>query len=85
MAYEPHPLGNGLGIHAPKIEVIREQRGLDAKGFRRDGTDPAKGDKIELGWAMYRRADPRLPRAIGGPVPSTENVNTSPNKDESED
>ena len=54
-----------LGIHAAKIEAIREQQERDASGFRPDGTDPAKGDKEAMLKDMYRRADSHLLSGIG--------------------
>jgi len=67
-----------LGIHAAKIEAIRDQRGLDEKGFRLDGTDPAKGDKEAMEAAMYRRADSHLPPGIG---PANAGESESPEAD----
>ena len=68
MTYEPKPKGNRLGIHADKIEAIREQRGLTPAGFQQDGTDPAKSDKDAMTLEMYRRADVDLPPGLGDPV-----------------
>ncbi len=48
MAYESPPTGHRLGIYAEKIEEKRKQLGLDDKGFRKDGTDPAADIKEEL-------------------------------------
>lgn len=70
MAYEPKPMGNRLGIHANKIEAIREQRGLTPAGFRQDGIDDAGEQKREMEREMYRRADSHLPPGIGGQVPA---------------
>lgn len=64
------PMSNRLGIHAPKIEVIREERGLTPAGFRQDSTDAAGADKEAALAELYRRADAHLPAGIGGPVPA---------------
>lgn len=81
MAYEPKPMGSRLGIHANKIEAIREQRGLTPAGFRQDGTDAAGADKEAMEWEMYRSADSHMSgfaSALGGhstpPVPETEGL-----------
>lgn len=67
MAYEHRSPGNRLGVHAPMIEKRRAELGLDEKGFRLDGADPAKADKEAMEREIYRRADARLPSGIGGP------------------
>jgi hypothetical protein len=65
-----------LGIYAAKIEEIRNQRGLDSKGFRLDGTDPEAATKEAMEREMYRRADERLPEGLGS--------GTSANADDAE-
>ena len=62
----PHPLGR----HRPEIEAKREQLGLDERGFRLDGTDPAGADKKEMLREIYRRENEKLPYAIGGNRPA---------------
>tara|TARA_R100000501_G_C2610462_1_gene105198 strand:+ start:174 stop:425 length:252 start_codon:yes stop_codon:yes gene_type:complete len=71
MAYETRSgPGNRLGIYADKIEAIRADRGLDEKGFRLDGTDPAKNDKEAMLRDLYERADAHLPPGLGGNPPA---------------
>lgn len=53
-------MGNRLGLFAAKIEQKREELGLDEKGFRQDGTDPAAADKEAMEKALYERADARI-------------------------
>lgn len=79
MAYESRPTGNRLGIYADKIEKKRDAAGLDDKGFRLDGTDPAAADKEAMLRSLYERADSRLPPGIGGtiPAPSAKNAPAS--------
>jgi len=60
------------GLYAPRVEKRRTELGLDEKGFRLDGTDPAKGDKEAMEREMYRRADARLPEGLGAPADSGE-------------
>lgn len=73
MAYESKPTGNRLGIYADKVEAKRAALGLDDKGFRLDGTDPAEADKRAMEAALYARADAHLPPGIGGTPPNTAN------------
>lgn len=70
MTYVSRPMGNRLGIHAPKIDARREEWGLTRAGFRQDGTDPAGADKEEMLQALYRRENAKLPLGIGGPAPA---------------
>jgi len=81
MAYEPKPMGNRLGIHANKIEAIREQRGLTPAGFQQNSTDAAREDKEAALVELYRRADSHMSgfaSALGGhstpPVSETEGL-----------
>ncbi|WP_375552974.1 hypothetical protein [Roseovarius mucosus] len=53
-----------LGIHAAKIETIREQRGLTPAGFRTDGTDPEAATKEAMLQELYHRANARLPSGL---------------------
>ncbi|MGK8234673.1 hypothetical protein ACLGGT_10935 [Roseovarius sp. MS2] len=54
-----------LGIHAAKIETIRDQRGLTPAGFRTDRTDPEATSKEAMLQDLYHRADARLPSGLG--------------------
>jgi len=72
MAYVSRPMGNRLGLFAAKIEKKRRELGLDEKGFRLDGTDPAGADKEAALAELYRHADSHLPAGIGGTIPATE-------------
>ena len=65
-----------LGLFRAKIEKRQDDLGLDASGFRLDGSDPEGATKEAMLARLYRRADQHLPPGIGG-VPSTENVDTS--------
>lgn len=58
-----------LGIHAAKIEAIRDQRGLTPAGFRTDGTDPEAATKKAMLQELYHRADAHLPAGLGGNTP----------------
>ena len=69
-----------LGLFGNKIEKRREQLGLDASGFRLDGSDPAKSDKEAMLAQMYRRADQHLPPGLV----VTTTSDTSPNGDADE-
>jgi hypothetical protein len=68
-----------LGIYAAKIEEIRNQRGLDSKGFRLDGTDPEGATKKAMEAAMYARADAHMSgfaSALGGTVSANADAET---------
>jgi hypothetical protein len=70
-----------LGIHAAKIEAIREQRGLTPAGFKTDGTDMAGATKKAMEQEMYRRADAHLPSGLGGPAAPANAGETHPDED----
>lgn len=71
MAYEPRSNpGNRLGMYAENVEAKREQLGLDEKGFRLDGIDPAGVDKEEMLREIYRRENEKLPYGTGGNRPA---------------
>lgn len=59
----PPPL-HPLGQHRPKFEKLRREKGLTPAGFKEDGSDLAKAEKVEMERAMYERADARLPPGI---------------------
>ena len=82
MAYEPKPMGARLGIHADKIDAIREERGLTPAGFRQDGTDALKSDKESMTRELYRHADAHLPAGlVVAPAPVSEAEGEQENDD----
>lgn len=68
MTYISRPMGNRLGIHADKIDELRQQAGLTPSGFLQDGTDDAEIDKKTALAEVYRCADIHLPSGAGGPA-----------------
>ncbi|WP_167647636.1 hypothetical protein [Mameliella alba] len=60
MTYQPKPAPHPTGQHRERMNKLREDAGLNEKGFRTDGTDPLKEEKEAMLKELHRRADARL-------------------------